>query len=351
MTSLPGQSAKVRYSQLPASVSFSDHLQPLDVIAWAYADCFKSDFKKIDGTGIKWPVIKVSKMAADLGVSKTVLNKSLARLRAAGFLRTEQTQTGNRMILSARASIEDTLKGREYREKDFTKIGIDLITSEFAAIKLLVLIFIDRFKQGNPTAYTTEKEIAKFVGRAHRTVGDYVAELKHHGLLDLREREDRIGYFEYWIILDAPLGSASSGGSTKAASEIKMGGYGKLPTPYSYEYMSLCLDLLDLWVVGVTGKPRPRYDLLDFYPTDPELVAEDEAVNDAMAVIEEALLSTEDPDLVRQRLEDGLQTYGLGYPVEFITKVLDFSDPDPEHDPFSDAEFDAILAASDSRNH
>jgi DNA-binding MarR family transcriptional regulator len=176
MSIIAGQKRKkADYAAIPATVSHSDYLQPIDVIVWAYIDCRKS---KKDG----WPVLSFEEIAKDLHVKKVTVTYAIKRLREAGFLTTTRKTSGNLMVLSDEADKYDTLHGEDVR--NWTYVSKKLLTSGITAQHILVLIFLDRRQEKRPTAWASQEAIAKFLGKDIRTVRRIIAKLKDMGLIE-----------------------------------------------------------------------------------------------------------------------------------------------------------------------
>lgn len=176
MSIIAGQKRKkADYAELPATVSHSDYLQPIDVIVWAYIDCRKS---KKDG----WPVLSFEEIAQDLHVKKVTVTYAIKRLREAGFLTTTRKTSGNLMVLSDEADKYDTLRGEDVRY--WTYVSKKLLTSGIPAQHIMVLIFLDRKKEARDSAWSSQEAIAQFLGKDIRTVRRIVAKLKELGLLE-----------------------------------------------------------------------------------------------------------------------------------------------------------------------
>ncbi|MEV4181207.1 helix-turn-helix domain-containing protein [Streptosporangium canum] len=193
------------------TVSYSDHLQPIDVIIWAYIYCHRVDYAlyaglaatrevELDGNNILWPVIKVPQLSQDLHVKKDTVQDSLNRLRAVGFLVTERKSAGSRMILSERSTLDDTLHGENVR--GWTFVTLDLLKSGLLAQEILVLVFLDRKKEAREYARSSQERIARFLGKDIRTVRRIIAKLKELGRLEsspIPEEDTKI--YQYKIFL------------------------------------------------------------------------------------------------------------------------------------------------------
>ena len=176
MSIIAGQKRKkADYAAIPATVSHSDYLQPIDVIVWAYIDCRKS---KKDG----WPVLSFEEIAKDLHVKKVTVTYAIKRLRESGFLTTTRKTSGNLMVLSDEADKYDTLHGEDVR--NWTYVSKKLLTSGIPAQHVMVLIFLDRKQEKRPTAWASQEAIAKFLGKDIRTVRRIIAKLKDMGLIE-----------------------------------------------------------------------------------------------------------------------------------------------------------------------
>jgi DNA-binding MarR family transcriptional regulator len=182
MPILADDHAHTRFTKLPATVSHSDYLQPTDVMVWSYIDCLKVDYKGLDGIGMKWPIIKVGELVKALHVKKVTVHQAISRLRDAGFLATESTGTGNRMILSKEAAQYDELKGLDVT--GWTYVPLELITSGIPAQNLMALVYLDRKKGGSSHAWASHAAIAEFLGKDIRTVRRIITKVKDQGLLE-----------------------------------------------------------------------------------------------------------------------------------------------------------------------
>ncbi|WP_344926499.1 helix-turn-helix domain-containing protein [Streptosporangium carneum] len=153
----------------------------MDVIVWAYIDCRKWR----DAGSVVWPLLKADEIANALSVSTSSVNRAVRNLRKFGFLETMRTQTGNRMILGARANAPDTFRGRQAGdpEKDFTRLPLLLITSGVEKLSLLVWVLLDRRKGAGKTVSLTQATLAKMLQVDVRTVRRAIEELQKCGLV------------------------------------------------------------------------------------------------------------------------------------------------------------------------
>ncbi|MGV9532438.1 hypothetical protein ACWDR9_02090 [Streptosporangium sandarakinum] len=228
MASVAAQSDDTVFCRLPATVSHSDHLQPIDIIIWAYVYCHRVDYtyyatsdkqRELDENGILWPVITVQRFCRDLHVRADTVEGSLNRLRAAGVLVTKRTSRGNRLILSERSTLDDTLHGENVR--GWTFVPLDLLTSGLRAPEILVLVFLDRKQEGREYAWSSQEHIAQFIGRDLRTANRIIAKLKDRGRLEASPipGEDKKIY-QYKIFLRAPVRVGDASEETAPAKAV-----------------------------------------------------------------------------------------------------------------------------------
>jgi hypothetical protein len=189
-------------------------------------------------------------------------------------------------------------------------------------------------------AYITHAELAALIrdpgSKLHpKTISSDTEHLEERGLVEVDEYavHGRMNRYRPTDRLRIVVAEVEPGVMPEEPSKI--GETSFVMSMNNPKYLRVCLELLDLWINGTIGD--------DWRNHQEERDEEHDMVLDA---IENALKEIGDPELVRIRINTGLETYGPGYPLDFINKVLDF-----DADPLSDEELTKLLDHIDGRNH
>ncbi|GGQ11192.1 hypothetical protein [Streptosporangium pseudovulgare] len=350
MTSVAGQSANKRFAQANIRVALSDHLKDFDCLLFWF---FESNRDYV--TGLIRP-FKRSDLMDVFGVSKDIVKRSLARLRASGWVSFEDLgHEGQRPILHDWPSAEDTFHGIEdtkfapYLEgKGWARLPREIMTSGASprAIRIWVILMIIKGHDKNRPesygwAYITRAELAAFIRypgtKLHpKTTQPDTDQLEEFGLVEIDEHavHGRTNRYRPTAKIRTPVAEVEPQAKQEAAAKVVEPVMSDRDLA-SWEHISICLTLAGRWINGMLGR-----DQLEF-------VNELEEQHDAsFNAVEKALEKMNDPEVIRIRLDTALEAYGPSHSFDLISKVLDF-----DADPLSEEELAKLQACSDSRTH
>ncbi|MEV0756797.1 hypothetical protein [Streptosporangium sp. NPDC050280] len=284
------------------------------------------------------------------GVSVDTIKRSLKRLSSSGWITLEDLgHEGQRPTLHDWPSAEDTFHGirdtkfAKYLDgKGWARLSREIMFSGLSPRQIriwVVLMILKGHDKNRPEsfgwAYITHAELVALIrdpgSRLHpKTVGSDTEQLEERGLVEIDEYavHGRMNRYRPTDRLHIIMVEVEPEAEQEETAEI-------IDYMPGSEHIRICLELLDRWVSGTIGE--------DWRDHEYERGEEYDEVLDA---IEKALEEMGDPAIVRIRINTGLKTYGPGYPLDFISKVLDFN-----ADPLSDEELTKLLDHIDSRSH
>ncbi|MER5323692.1 hypothetical protein [Streptosporangium roseum] len=331
MDSVAGQSANERFAQANIRVALSDHFTAFDCLVYWY---FQSNTDYL--TGLVRPFKRADLMDV-FGVSVDTVKRSLKRLRSSGWITLEDLgHEGQRPTLHNWPSGEDTFHGigdtkfAKYLDgKGWARLSREIMFSGLSPRQIriwVVLMILKGHNRNRPEsfgwAYITHAELAALIrdlgSKLHpKTVGSDTEQLEERGLVKIDEYavHGRMNRYRPTDQIHIVMAEVEPKAMPEEPSEIgkTMWTQGWLTS----EYIHVCVELLDLWIGGTIGE--------DWWEHDEERGEEYDTV---LYAIKNALKEIGDPELVRIRINTGLETYGPGYPLDIVNKVLDF-DADP----------------------